>query len=113
MWVYCRQAQRLRWVVVALAVCVFVLALRAKLSLYDPPHPGSINPVSASKLWVSGEKLKTAVPGLLPLLWLGALLLFPLPARYIFSLELGRAPAPRHLAPRELYRFLRPPPLAF
>jgi hypothetical protein len=93
----------------ALVVFVFVLALGAKVSLYDAPHPGSINP-AASKLWVSGEKLKTTVPSLLPLLWLAALLFFPPPARLIVRSEPGWTPALRHLCLGELYRFLRPPP---
>jgi hypothetical protein len=105
-----RQAQRLRWVVVVLAVCVFVLALRAKLSLYDPPQVGSVNPASVSKLWVSGEKMKAATPALLPVLWLTALLLFLPPVLRILSPDSSSMPAPRHLTPRELYRFLRPPP---
>jgi len=110
MWVDSREAAFGRVLVAVLAVCVFVLALGAKLSLYDPPHSGSINPVAASKLWVSGEKLKAAVPGLLPFLWLAALLFFPPPVRLIFRSEPGWTPAPRHFSLSELYRFLRPPP---
>jgi len=98
MWVDSRQAAGSRIVVAALVVFVCVLALRAKLSLYDPPHPGSINPAAASKLWVNGEKLKTAVPALLPFLWLAALLFFPPPARRVLRSEPGWTPA------------LRPPP---
>ncbi|MGC2323581.1 MAG: hypothetical protein WA463_13220 [Terriglobales bacterium] len=110
MQVYCRQAKRLRWVVLALAVCVCVLALRAKLSLYDPPHPGSVNPVSVSKLWVSGENLKAATPGLAPVLWLAALLSLLPPVPRVLRSELSSAPAPRYFTLRELYRFVRPPP---
>jgi len=106
-----RQAGHRRFLGAALAILVGVLALQAKLSLYDPPHSGSINPVSTSKLWVNGEKLETAAPGLLPVLWVAALLSFPPPARRILRSEPGsRAPAPRHLWLYELYRFLRPPP---
>jgi len=94
----------------ALVVFVFVLAFRAKLSLYDPPHPGSINPAAASKLWVNGEKLKTAVPALLPFLWLAALLFFPPPAGRVHRSEPGWTPALRPVSLGERYRFLRPPP---
>ncbi|HYN14917.1 MAG TPA: hypothetical protein VES66_03900 [Terriglobales bacterium] len=97
----------------ALVVFVFLLALRAKLSLYEPPHPGSINPAAASKLWVSGEKLKTMTPGLLPVLWLTLLLFFMPPARRILRSEPCGTNAPRYLSLGELYRFLRPPPPAF
>jgi len=110
MWVDSRQAAYARVLVAVLAAFVFVLALRAKLSLYEPPHSGSINPAAASKLWVNGEKLKSAVPGSLALLWLAALLFFPPPTRYILCSNPGRTPAHRHLSRGELYRFLRPPP---
>jgi hypothetical protein len=105
-----RRASGRRFLGAALVVFVFVLALGAKLALYDPPHPGAINPAAASKLWVNGEKLETAVTGALPVLWLTALLFLPPVARCILRLEPGRAPAARHLGLRELYRFLRPPP---
>lgn len=109
MWVDSRQAACRRVLLACLVVFVFVLALGAKLSLYDPPHPGSINP-AASKLWVSGEKVKTAVPALLPLLWLPALLFFSAPARRVLRWEPGWMPALRPVSLSELYRFLRPPP---
>ena len=99
-----------RLLVAALVVFVFVLAFGAKLSLYDPPHARAINPVAASKLWVGGEKLRTAVAGALPVLWLATLLLLPPPESCSHLLELGRTPTARHLGLRELYRFLRPPP---
>jgi hypothetical protein len=96
--------------VVVLAVCVFVLALRAKLSLYDPPQVGSVNPASVSKLWVSSDKVKPATAVFLPVLWFAALLSLLPPARSILTSQAGHTPAPRHLTLRELYRFLRPPP---
>ena len=110
MWVDSRQAACRRVLVVALVVFVFALALGAKLSLYDPPQPGSINPAAASKLWVSGEKVRTAAPALLPLLWLAALLFFPPPARHVLHSEPGWTPALRPLSLGDIYRFLRPPP---
>lgn len=110
MWVGPKQASHRRLLVIALAVFVFVLALRAKLSLYEPSHPGSVNPASASKLWVNGEKLKSAILAFLPVLWLTALLLFPRPLPHIVRSEHTRTAAPRHFGLRELYRFLRPPP---
>ena len=93
-----------------LVVLVFVLALRAKLSLYDPPHPGSISPAAAAKLWVSGEKLKTPVLGVCWLPGLAALLLLSGPSLRVLLSEPAWTPAPRHLIAGEVYRFLRPPP---
>jgi hypothetical protein len=110
MWVDSRQAACRRVLLAALVVFVFVLALRAKLSLYDTQHPGSINPAAASKLWVNGEKLETAVPALLPFLWLAALLFFPPPARRVLRSEAAWTPVPSPASLDELYRFLRPPP---
>jgi len=104
-----RQAAFRQLLVVALVVFVFALALRAKLSLYDPPHPGTINPAAASKLWVSGEKLKT-VTGTLPVLWLAPLLFSVFPVRRVLALAPASPLAPRHLDRLELFRFLRPPP---
>jgi len=109
MWVNPRQAAFRRLVVAALAVLVFSLALRAKLSLYDPPHPGSINPAAASKLWVSGDKLKT-VTGILPVPWLAPLLFFVLPVRRVLTLATASPLILRYLDRLELFRFLRPPP---
>jgi len=109
MWLNPRQAAGRRLLVAALVVFVFGLALRAKLSLYDPPHPGSINPAAASKLWVSGEKLKT-VTGTLPVLWLAPLLFSVFPVRRVLALAPESSLAPRHLDRLELFRFLRPPP---
>lgn len=109
MWVNPRQVVFRRLLVAALVAFVFGLALQAKLSLYDPPHPGSINPAAASKLWVSGEKLKT-VAGTLPVLWLAPLLFSVFPVRRVLALAPESPLAPRHLDRLELFRFLRPPP---
>jgi len=109
MWADSRQKACRRWLVAALAVCVFSLALRAKLSLYDPPQPGKISAAAAAKLWVSGEKLKT-MPGTLPVLWLAPLLFSVFPVRRILALAPERPLASRHLDRLELFRFLRPPP---
>ena len=109
MWVKRRDAACRRLLVAALVVFVFGLALRAKLSLYDPPHPGSISPAAASKLWVSGEKLKT-VTGTLPVLWLAPLLFSVLPLRRVLAFAMASPPVLQHLDRFELFRFLRPPP---
>jgi hypothetical protein len=106
-----RQTACSRLLVVGLAVLVFALAWQAKLSLYDPPHTGSVNPISASKLWLNGQKLKVSTTGVLPMLWLATLFLFSLPARHDARQEDSGPATPRHLGLQELYRFLRPPPV--
>ena len=110
MWVDSRQAACRRVLLAALVVFVFVLAFRAKLSLYDPPHAGAISPAAASKLWVNGEKSRTAAPALLPLLWLAALLFLPFSARRVFLSKPCPTPVLHPVSLGELYRFLRPPP---
>src|ERR1700739_2265488 len=52
-----------RAILLALAVSVCAYAVHAKLSLYDPPHPGAVNPAAASKLWGGAEKGKTEFRG--------------------------------------------------
>lgn len=105
-----RQKARRRWLVAALIVFVFVLALRAKLSLYDPPQPGKISAAAAAKLWVNGEKAKMVPTGTLPALWLAAWLVCFFPARRVLSLAPEILLAQGLLDRLELYRFLRPPP---
>jgi hypothetical protein len=110
MWADSRQNARRRWLVAALAVFVFALALRAKLSLYDPPQPGKISAAAAAKLWVNGEKARMVPAGTLPILWLAPLLFSVFPVRRILALAPERPLASRHLDRLELFRFLRPPP---
>jgi len=110
MWVNSSQSARRRWLIAALAVFVFALALRAKLSLYDPPQPGTVQVAAAAKLWVNGDKPRLPFTGLLPVLLLTAVFRCLVPAR----LALGSLPvsprAARQRQPFELFRFLRPPP---
>ena len=104
-----KQGDVRRLLVVALAVLVFMLAMRAKLALYDPPQAGSINPAAASKLWVSGEKAKP-LASTVPAFWLSALLFLLLPlCRLRWARPVDETPSPCFVH-AELYRFLRPPP---
>lgn len=110
MWADSRQRACRRWLVAALMVFVFALAVRAKLSLYDPPQPGKVSPAAASKLWVNGEKARMVLTGALPALWLAPLLFSVFPARRVLGLAPESPLASRHLDRLELFRFLRPPP---
>jgi hypothetical protein len=110
MWADSRQKARRLLLVAALAVFVFALAVRAKLSLYDPPQPGKISAAAAAKLWVNGEKVKAVPTGTLPALGLAAFLVPFFRARRVLGLAPERPLAPRHLDRLELFRFLRPPP---
>jgi hypothetical protein len=101
-----------RYLVIVLAVCVFVLALGAKLSLYDLPQPGKISPAAVSKLWVGSDKARPELSPKLPVFWLTASAsLFTLaPTRHIVSSLPNRVPSLLHLEQFQPYRFLRPPP---
>jgi len=61
-----KQSPALRALALGLAVlglCVFAWGLRYKLSLYDPPHPGS-HPMAAAKLLTGNER--RALPAVEP-----------------------------------------------
>jgi hypothetical protein len=99
-------------VLFVLAVCVCIFALRAKLSLYDPPHPGMVNPATASKLWVGGEKGKTAIPSGIQVLRPTAFVTAPRPVREVVLQRNASTLVPHYLRFPEFNRLLRPPPTA-
>ena len=89
---------------------VFLFSLQAKISLYsDPPQA---NPVNSSKLWQETHTVEKVVSTT----WL----LCVAAAFFFGALLLESSPTPtfagEELSPRltsfEIYRFLRPPPLA-
>ncbi len=110
------QNERL-WRTLLLALCVltFMFALHAKTAVYNGDAPAKVTPSTASKLWLSGQKMevRSADPGTRLLFWMATLCL-------LCGVYLRRAPrvqgafvppAPRDFALRHLRRFLRPPPV--
>jgi hypothetical protein len=98
-----------------LVLCALVLffAFHAKLAIYDGGAPVKITPSTASKLWLSSQKMEAQT------LESASAILFWIAFSCLFSLYLRReprvsavlaVPPPRYFALRYLHRFLRPPP---
>jgi hypothetical protein len=103
------------WRVTLLWLCalVFFFALHAKTAVYHGGAPAKVTPSTASKLWLSQQKMEaqTLQPTGVVLFWIAFTCLF--------SLNLQREPrvrsvvviaSPNDLRLRYLHRFLRPPP---
>lgn len=102
------------WQALLLALCalVFLFALHAKTSQYAK-GPVKASPITASKLWLNGQKLHvkpiTATPAIL--FWIATLCLLGLPAYRVSFVERAlQSPPPRPRPLQHLHRFLRPPP---
>lgn len=96
-----------------LCALVFFFALHAKLAVYNGSAPVKATPSTASKLWVSGQKMESHTPqptGVI-LFWIAFTCLFGL---YLHRQPKLRSvvltPPPNDLRLRHLHRFLRPPP---
>jgi hypothetical protein len=100
---------------VALCLLVFFFALHAKTAMYNGGAPVKITPSTASKLWVSGQKIEVppAVDSGVPaLVWIAALFLYAPPLhRQPLVPGVFLIPPPSNLPSWHLQRFLRPPPL--
>jgi hypothetical protein len=104
------------WRALLLTLCalVFMFALRAKLSVYNGGGPPKVTPATASKLWLSGQKLEVAPVDSANnvLFWVGVLCLFGLCLhRELRVQSILITPPPRTFSLRYIHRFLRPPPI--
>lgn len=97
--------------VVMLSLLVFLLALNAKLSLYDQPEHA--NTVNSSKLWLNGQKMEpppaTLVLAVLSVAYVVLRLRFP---RSPWQRVRIQEPKPSRLTAFRAHRFLRPPPVS-
>jgi hypothetical protein len=104
------KARKIKLLVVVLSLFVFLLALNAKLSMYDQPEHTA---TSTSKLWLNGQKMEGQTPVVLIIAVL-AVVFLPLRLRFPRSpwpeIDFS-APARSPLPAFETHRFLRPPPL--
>jgi hypothetical protein len=100
---------------VALCLLVFFFALHAKTAVYNGGSPVKISPATASKLWLSGQKLQAP-----PIQFDHTPLLFWFLAVSLFGFCLNRrpliqsvvvVPQPSNIRLWHLRRFLRPPPI--
>ena len=104
--------KQLSFIVILLSLFVFLLALNAKLSLYEqPPHPNATN---SSKMWLKGQTMEAQALNVLVSAVVGVafLLVRPLPFRAAWPRTEFHIGPPSALPAFELHRFLRPPPLA-
>jgi hypothetical protein len=98
-----------------LSMCalVFMFALRAKTSGYNGDAPTRITPSTASKLWLSGQKMevKSVNTNTAVTFWMTVVCLFGLFLhREPRVRDLLLTPAPSRFTLQYLHRFLRPPP---
>jgi hypothetical protein len=103
--------KQLSFIVILLSLFVFLLALNAKLSLYEqPPHPNATN---SSKMWLNGQKMEAQAPNVLvfAIVSVAFLLIRPLPFCAAWPRAEFHIGPPCPLAAFETYRFLRPPPI--
>ena len=108
------RARMIRYVVLVLCLFVLLFAAAVKLSQYDGSTPNHPNPVTASKLWLNGQKMELqSSESLAPICCL-AFVIFAtllLTGRNL-RLAVRTAPVARHQRLFEVHRFLRPPPSA-
>jgi hypothetical protein len=98
---------------VMFCVLVFFFALHAKTAVYGTSAHSNVTPSTASKLWVSGQKMPARVAPIqiAPLLW--SLFLSPFLFHLLHRPRVQSAviiPPPSNLELWHLHRFLRPPP---
>jgi hypothetical protein len=107
--------QKMHWRVLVILFCalVFFFALHAKTAVYNNAPPAKQTASTASKLWLSGQKMEVqsidSTGGVV--FWMALLYLFGL--CLVQTPVLQRAlviPAVRNLPLWEVHRFLRPPP---
>ena len=99
-------------IVIVVCALVFLFAYRAKTAVYGP-STSKVTPVTASKLWVSSQKMEPAPQSTaMVLTWAVVLCFFALhmPRKPLLRLAV-ETPAPALLPFIELQRFLRPPPV--
>jgi|SRR5581483_8371050 len=103
-------AKQIKILLIALSLFVFLLALYAKLSLYE--QPAQVDATNSSKLWLNGQKMEAQAPPVLVFAVLSRTFIL-LPPRFHQSPSPSaqlRAPRPFAVPSFELHRFLRPPP---
>ena len=92
---------------------VFFFALHAKTAMYGGASTPKVTPSTASKLWVTGEKMQTRVippDSATQFVLLVAALLTPMLRREPARQPSAVVPTSHHFCLQHLTRFLRPPP---
>ncbi len=97
-----------------LCALVFMFALHAKTAVYNGGGPTTVTPTTASKLWLSGQKMevRSVETTNAVLFWIAALCLFGLLLkREPLTQSAFVTPPSRNYSLRYVRRFLRPPPV--
>jgi hypothetical protein len=110
------EGKKLTYFVLALSLLIFLFALHAKVSLYQPAGHG--HSAEISKLWLNGQKMDVLNSiedaGSFVLGLLAAVILFVFSPLFRGPRPKGRTyvvPIPFPIDSFQLCRFLRPPPL--
>ncbi len=110
-----KKPNQMLWQTLALSFCalVFFFALHAKTAMYNGGTSTRVTPSTASKLWLSGQKIEV------PPVDSGTAMVFWLAVVCLFGLYLQREPRVQNvvlhppandLSRWHIHRFLRPPP---
>ena len=105
---------RRRALLLTLCVLVFMFALRAKTEVYSGGEPAKMTPSTASKLWVSGQKMEVQSVDASGdvLFWMAVLCLIGLYLHRELRVQSAFLPPPPGSLPLwQIHRFLRPPPV--
>jgi hypothetical protein len=109
------QNERLRRVLLlTLCALVFLFALRAKTEVYNGSAPAKMTPSTASKLWLSGQKMevRSVDSGTGVIFWMVVLCLIGLYLHRELRVQGAfLTPPPKSLLLWQIHRFLRPPPV--
>lgn len=104
--------ERRRWFALVLCLLIALLALHAKLSLYD--HPCDTATVSSIKMWVDGQRAQSPALQSVPLqAWFPALLVCASALLLVKHPERKPAVEVPRISRFDVFqfeRFLRPPP---
>ena len=99
-------------IVIVVCALVFLFAYHAKTGVYGPSK-AKVTPVTASKLWVSSQKMEPAPQSTAMVLWAAVLCFFALTMTPKPLLRHAvETPTPALLPSFEWHRFLRPPPVS-
>jgi hypothetical protein len=103
-----------RALLLTMCALVFMFALRAKTVGYNGDAPPKVTPSTASKLWLSSQKMELQSTDTSPavLFWMAVICLFGLFLhREPRVWDIYLTPPPTRVALKYLHRFLRPPPV--
>jgi hypothetical protein len=100
-----------RWLALLLCLFIVLLALHAKVSLYD--HSSDLSSVASLKMWVDGQKVQVSAIinfALYPCFFAFLILALPFIRRRTYDTIVVPITHSAQLSAFQFHRFLRPPP---